>query len=201
MLDQRLRSYIDPPLKGWARFFVRIGFTADGMTLLGFAFGIAAAVAVSQEHYGTGFVLVVLNRIADGLDGPIARERGGGSDFGGFLDIVCDFLFYNAMVVGFALAQPDARAAALFLMLSFVGTGSSFLAYAIVAAKRGETHERQGKKSFYYLGGLTEGTETIAFLLVCCAFPGIFLWAAWVFAGLCLLTTLGRIAIARRQFS
>ena len=66
------------------------------------------------------------------------------------------------MPPAFALANPAANAlAAAFLIFSFMGTGSSFLAYAIMAAKRGVSSELRGQKSLYYLGGLTEGTETI----------------------------------------
>jgi len=50
--------------------------------------------------------------------------------------------------------------AAAFLMLSFVGTGSSFLAYAILDAKHSavDAHQSKKTKSFAYLGGLTEWT-------------------------------------------
>ena len=81
-------------------------------------------------------LLILLNRVADGVDGAIAR-RLGSTDLGGYLDILCDFIFYAAVPLGFALARPENGAAAAFLIFSFVGTGSSFLAYAAIAAKRG----------------------------------------------------------------
>lgn len=89
---------------------------------------------------------------------------------------------------------------AAFLIFSFMGTASSFLAYAIIAAKRGKNHEKQGRKSFFYLKGITEGTETIALLFFICLFPGGFLWAAYIFGGLCWLTTLGRTMQAVKDF-
>ncbi len=145
-------------------------------------------------------ILILLNRLADGLDGAIARNTQT-TDLGGYLDIVCDFLVYSGVVFGFALARPEANALpAAFLILSFVGTGSSFLAYAVVATKRGVTTKIRGHKSFYYLGGLTEGTETFALFVLLCLFPDAFPWLAWMFGGLCWITTAFRILAAVRAF-
>jgi len=199
VLDTFARRLIEKPLAAAARPLAKAGVGANAITLVGFAFGVGAAAAIACELYPLGLALLLANRLADGLDGAVARLRGA-TDVGGFLDIVLDFLVYNALVVGFALAEPANVVPALFLMLSFVGTGTSFLAYAIVAAKRGLTHERQGKKSFYYLGGLAEGSETLAFFVLACLLPQHFPLLAWIFAGLCLATTLGRIGQAFRDF-
>jgi phosphatidylglycerophosphate synthase len=199
MLDSFVRRLIDKPLTQAARPLVAAGLGANAISVIGFAFGLGAAAAIAQGQFVLGLGLLLANRLADGLDGAVARQRGA-TDFGGYLDIVLDFLVYNAMVVGFALAAPGNVAPALFLMLSFVGTGTTFLAYAILAAKRGLTHERQGRKSFYYLGGLAEGSETLLFFALACVLPQHFPLLAWIFAGLCLVTTLGRIAQAWRDF-
>ncbi|MBC6417191.1 MAG: CDP-alcohol phosphatidyltransferase family protein [Rhodospirillales bacterium] len=199
MLDARLRPLIDPPLERSARQLVALGAQANAITLIGFLLGLLGCLAVALGHYWLGLVLLAGNRLADGLDGAVARIRGM-TVFGGYLDIVCDFIVYNALAMAFALADPQAMLPALFLLLSFAGTGTTFLAYAILAAKRGDPNPRQGRKSFYYLGGLAEGTETILFFAVCLLFPTIFPILAWVFAGLCAITTLGRVLTAWRVF-
>ena len=109
------------------------------------------------------------------------------SDLGGFLDIVLDFIVYAGMPFAFALADPAANGlAAAFLVFAFMGTGSSFLAFAVMAAKRGLATELRGRKSLYYLGGLTEGTETILFLVAWPAcFPRSFAPLALGFAVAC----------------
>ena len=163
---------------------------------LGFALGLCAAVAIAGRAYLLGLALLLLNRLCDGLDGAVARRRGL-TDLGGFLDIVLDFLIYAAVPFAFALADPAANALpAAFLIFSFIGTGSSFLAYAIMAAKRGIATELRGRKSLYYLGGLTEGTETIVAFVLACLWPAWFPLIAWTFGALCWLTTATRIVVA-----
>lgn len=198
MLDSRLRRWIDPPLEVVGNALARRGLTADQISILGFLCGLAAIAAIAGGLVRVGLVLFLVNRLADGLDGAVARATKL-TDRGGFLDIVFDFIVYAGMVWAFALADPAANAtAAAFLLFAFMGTGSSFLAFAVMAGRRGLTTEVQGKKSLYYLGGLTEGSETIGFFVLACLFPTNFPLLAWVFAGMCWLTTAGRIATAWR---
>src|SRR5690606_11034362 len=138
----------------------RKGVRADSATLIGFALGLPAMALVSAGHSWWALPAVLANRAADGLDGAIARQTRL-TDRGGFLDIVCDFIDYAGIFFAFALLDPARTGlAAAFLIFSFMGTGSSFLAFAIMAARRGLETTARGRKSIYYLGGLTEGTET-----------------------------------------
>ncbi len=200
MLDAVARRLIDPPLTRAARLLVRARISPDSITLSGFAIGLAALPLLATEHYLAALLALALNRLADGLDGAVARLARQASDRGGFLDIVCDFLVYSAVPFGFALGRPEEALAAAFLIFSFVGTGSSFLAYAIVAAKRGMTTSLRGEKSLYYLGGLTEGTETVALLISVCLFPDWFSWLAVGFGIACWITTASRIVAGWRAF-
>ena len=195
MLDRAARRLIDPALDQLALGARRRGFTANQITVAGFACGVAAIGAIAVQSYAFGLLLLMANRLADGVDGAIAR-RAGATDIGGYLDIVLDFIIYSGTVFAFALAQPDHAVAAAFLIFSFMGTGSSFLAFAIFAAKRKLDGEAATNKSFYYLGGITEGTETILFFVTILLFPGWFPAAAYVYGALCWLTTIGRIGAA-----
>jgi phosphatidylglycerophosphate synthase len=198
MLDARLRRLIDPPLDRLSGLLARYGLSADLATIVGFAVGLGAIAAIAGEAYGLGLGLLLLNRLLDGLDGALARQRGI-TDLGGFLDILCDFIVYAGVPLAFALADPGANALpAAFLIFSFIGTATSFLAFAIMAAKRGITTELRGKKSLYYLGGLTEGSETILAFVLACLWPAWFPLIAWVFGALCWLTTATRVAVARQ---
>lgn len=199
MLDSRIRRWIDPPLDRLGRGLARAGLHANAITVAGFLVGVAAWAALAQQCYVAALTLIAANRLADGLDGALAR-RLGPTDLGGYLDIVLDFLFYSGVPFFFAVGRPEHALPAAFLGFSFVGTGSSFLAFAAIAAKRRLTTQRQGKKSIYYLGGLTEGFETIAVFVLICLFPDAFAWFAWIFGGLCWLTTGIRIAMAVEAF-
>jgi phosphatidylglycerophosphate synthase len=195
MLDGALRRYIDPPLDAIARPLAAAGLSANSVTLGGFALGLACVPLLALGAYSGALLAILANRFADGLDGAIARRRGP-SDRGAYLDIVGDFIFYGAVAFGFVLALPENRLPGAFLLISFIGTGSSFLAFAALAARRGLETDARGAKSLYYLGGLTEGSETIALFVLCCLFPGAFGVLAWVFGGLCWLTTLSRVLTA-----
>ena len=210
MLDASLHPVIKPLLARLASPLVRLGMSANQVTLTGFAIGMLAMPLLSIEAHGWALAAIGINRLSDGLDGAIARATGG-SDLGGYLDITCDFIFYSAVIFGFAWANPTANALpAAFLIFSFIGTGSSFLAYAIIDAKRASQgrrtssvggRRRASDKAFAYLGGITEGSETIILLVLICLLPESFVVAAWVFGGLCWITTFGRMAAAWRDFA
>ncbi len=198
MLDQRMRSLIDPPLDVTGRALAARGITADGVTLVGFAFGAAAAVFIAVGAYGAGLGLIVLNRLADGLDGAVARATRK-TDRGGFLDIGLDFAFYAGVPLAFAVADPAANAlAAASLLAAFVVNGAIFLAFALMADRRGLTTRAQGEKSLYYLAGLAEGTETIAAFIAMCVWPGAFAWIAYAFALLCVASVAARLVLGWR---
>lgn len=199
MFDAALRRVVDPPLNVAGRAIARLGISANAVTLAGFVVGLGAVPALASEQYALALSLIVANRLADGLDGAVARAAGP-SDLGGYLDIVLDFIFYSAVVFGVALGRPDEAVFAAFLIFSFIGTGASFLAYAIIAAKRGVTTEARGAKSIFYLGGLTEGAETIVCLMAISVFPDYFPWIAGVFGVMCWITTASRIGQAVVSF-
>ncbi|MEQ9332303.1 CDP-alcohol phosphatidyltransferase family protein [Thalassobaculum sp.] len=199
MFDAALRRLIDPPLDAAGRRLAAAGVSANAVTVGGFLVGILAVPALAAGRYDLALLTILANRLGDGLDGAIARSVGP-SDLGGYLDIVLDFVFYSAVVLGLALGRPDHAVWAAFLIFSFVGTGSSFLAYAIVAAKRGVTTASRGRKSIYYLGGLAEGSETIAAFVLICVFPEAFPWIAGIFGAMCWITTASRIWQAVQAF-
>ena len=175
------------------------GVTANHLTIIGAFFGLFALLCVAFQLFGIAFWLILLNRVADGLDGAVARASGS-TDFGGFLDIVCDFVFYSGIPFAFAVAQPENAIASAFLIFSFVGTASSFSAFAILAEKHCISTDIRGKKTFYYLGGLTEGIETILLLLAMVIWPRYFIFMAFGFGLLCWVTTITRIYAAYREF-
>ena len=197
MFDAALRPYVDRVTDPVGRWCAARGISASMVTVFGFACGLAAALAVVMGMMLVAFVLILLNRFCDGLDGAVARATAP-TDFGGFLDIVFDFIFYAMVPFGFALYDPANALAACFLVVSFFGTAVSFLAFAVMAERRRISSRERGVKSFYYLGGLTEGGETIILLLAMTVMPQWFVYFAFGFGTLCSITAASRILEARK---
>ena len=200
MFDSRLRPIIDPPLNAAGRWLAGHGIGADQMSLAGFGLGMAAAASIAFGYFGWGLALITANRVADGLDGAIARVSTP-TDRGGFLDISLDFVFYAAVPLAFAVHDPARNAlAAAVLLAAFLANGTAFLAYAVIAAKRGLTTSAQGAKSIYFLAGLAEGAETIFVFCAFCLWPDAFTWIAGGFAAVCLVSAAARLAMGWRAF-
>jgi phosphatidylglycerophosphate synthase len=200
MIDRYALAILKPVADAAARRLVAKGLSADQVSLAGFAIGLLAALMIAIGFPTPAIVPLLVNRALDGIDGAMARLSPA-SDRGAFLDISLDFLFYAVIPLGFALADRQANAlAAAVLLAAFVGTGTSFLAYAVIAEKRGLKSEAYPTKSFYYLGGLTEGTETIICFLAMCWWPQYFAVIAYVYAALCAVTTVTRLLAGWQAF-
>lgn len=200
MLDRHIRPLIDPPLDWAAGKLAATSLTPNALTLIGMGFGLGAAYAITINQHSLCLALIALSRLADGLDGPLARARGQSSDFGGFLDILCDFVFYASIPLAFALGAPPNALPAAALLAGFLLTAVSHLAFAVHAEKRGLSTESQGKKSFFFADGLAEGTETIAVFAAMCIWPQFFPQLAYGYAIICVFSALGRTVLAWRTF-
>lgn len=193
MLDRAAIAWLKPGLERLATPLVRAGIGADSVTLFGFALGLAAAACIALGRPLAGLALLLASRLMDGLDGAVARLTRP-TDRGAFLDITLDFLFYAGIPLAFALADPAANAlAAAVLLAAFIGTGTSFLAFAALAEKRGLKSADYPQKGIYYLGGLTEATETLLCFVAMCLWPQHFAAWAYGFALLCALTLVTRL--------
>ncbi len=193
MFDALIRPYIDAPLSAVGRRLARLGADPDAVTLIGFAAGVAAAGAIATGQFAIAVLMVGLNRLLDGLDGAVARARGK-TDRGGFLDITLDFAFYGLIPLAFAVLDPATNALpAAAVLASFYVNGAGFLAFAVLAQKRGLETKAQGEKSLFYIAGLAEGTETVLVFLAWCLFPAWFAPLAYGFAALTGISAVARI--------
>lgn len=229
MFDKAATTFIAPVVGRLAQALHRRGVSANALTWGGLALGVAAALCIARHAYLWGLALILASRAADALDGAVARLSQP-TDQGGFLDITLDMLFYALIPLAFAVAAPKANALpAAVLLACFVGTGGSFLAYAVIEAKREAAAARSAwplnpgplanlpapppttatetatplaeGKSFVYVGGLTEAGETLAFFVVMCCLPRWFGPLAYLFAALCVVTIAQRIHAGMGKFS
>lgn len=199
MFDAKLRPLIDPPLNRMGRALAGMGVSANMLTFGGLALGLGGAAAIAFGQLWLGLALIIANRLLDGLDGAVARVRGP-TALGGYFDIVADFAFYVSVPLGFGVLAAENTLPALVLVASFVLTGVSFLAFAVIAAERGEETEAHGAKSFFYSTGLAEGSETIAVFIAMCLLPAWFAAIAYGYAVLCVVTVFQRSAMAAALF-
>ena len=200
MLDRALTTLIQRPLGALARGAVSLGLGADAITGMGFALGMAAALAIALDAPRAGLALLLGSRLLDGLDGAVARLTRP-TDRGAFLDITLDFLFYASIPLAFAVAAPAVNAlAAAVLLAAFMGTASSFLAFAVLAERRGLHSAAYPSKGLYYLGGLTEASETLICFVLMCLWPRHFAALAYGFAALCAVTIAMRLRAGWQAF-
>ena len=201
MLDRVAMKLLRPGLNAAARGLARIGLHADHVTLIGFGIGVAAALSIAFEQFIAGLLLLLASRLCDGIDGALARLTAP-TDRGSFLDITLDFLFYASIPLAFAVARPAVNALpAAVLLAAFIGTATTFLAFATLAAQRGLKSVVYPNKGIYYLGGLTEATETLTCFALMCLWPALFALFAYGFAALCGLTIVMRLWAGWRAFS
>jgi phosphatidylglycerophosphate synthase len=201
MFDSKLRPFIDPPLNKIGRWINRYNISANKITTGGLLLCIPLFTALLVQSYIIALIFLLMNRLLDGLDGPTARQsKKGATDFGGYLDIISDFIFYSGFVFFFAVGAPYFSLSAAFLLFSFFLSGISFLTYAIMAEKRKMSTDIQGDKSLYYMVGLAEGAETIAAFILICLFPAAFTIIAIVFGIMCWITAIGRTISAYQNF-
>lgn len=191
MLDPYARRVLGPPLDRVAAL-VDVGrVTPNGITLLGLLLGLGSAGAAATALWVPGLVLWLASRLADGVDGPLARRRaartgGAVSPAGAFLDIVADFAVYGATVVGVGIGVGGSSWPFLAVLGAYYLNGTAFLAFSSLAERSGRTMD--DGRSLSFIGGLAEGTETIAVHSVWMAFPSV---AAPVAVGWAVVVALG----------
>ena len=200
MLDRAAAALIRPMADAVAKRLVKIGLGANQITIAGFLTGLFAAYLIATNAYVAGVIAIFFSRTCDALDGAVARMTQP-TDAGGFLDVTLDFLYYASIPLAFAFSDPLQNALpGAVLLAAFIGTATSFLAFATLAGKRGMSNLAYPDKSFYFLGGLTEATETLAAFAAMCFWPRYFPEIAYVYAALCGITTLTRIWWGWRAF-
>ena len=193
MLDRRVLNALTPALHLMAVWLAKHRVDADSVTWFGFAVGMACSVSIALGQPLVGLALMGVSRLADGVDGALARQTRP-TDRGAFLDIALDFVFYASVPLAFAVADPSRHALpAAVLLTAFMATASSFLAFAVLAERRGLAATAHPGKGLVYLGGLTEGAETLVCFSAMCLWPHWFGPLAYGFSVLCGLTWLTRL--------
>ena len=197
MIDAKLNNYLSRPLTYLAKKTIKLNISANMITFIGFFFGLCCFYSVIKLYFFSAFFFLFLNRFCDGLDGAIARLVGP-SDIGAFYDIILDFIFYSLFPIAFIFVDINNAFAICFLLLSFVSTQATFLASAWIIEKNNILISTKAKKSFFYIGGITEGFETIiCFILMLIFYKSVEL-IAYIFGSLCWITSIMRFIYIKK---
>ena len=183
-----------------ARAALRVGLTPDGVTLLGTAGTVAAALTlfpIGQLWWGAFAAWMFV--LADMLDGAMARERGYGTRFGAVLDATCDRIADGAVFCGllwwaaFGLHSPALVVATLICLVT-----SQVISYV---KARAEANGLDGN------GGIIERPERLIIVLVGAGLsdlhflhvPWLLHAAMWVLAAASVVTLGQRLHAVRRS--
>ena len=197
MIDAKLNNYLRPYLIFLAKIIIKLNISANIITFLGFFFGLCCFYSIINFYFMSALLFLFLIRFCDGLDGTVARLLGP-TDIGAFYDITLDFLFYSLFPIAFIFIDIKNTYAICFLLLSFVSTQTTFLASAWIIEKNKILISTKQKKSFFYIGGITEGFETIiCFILMLFFYESVEL-IAYIFGILCWITSISRLIFIKK---
>jgi len=200
VLDHRLRAGLAPALERPAVSLARAGLPADVVTAVGLGLGLAAAVALAGGHCLVALALFLAGRVADGLDGPVARLSGGtrperARRRGGYVDLGADMIVYVAYPVALAVGRPALGAAVACLLGAYTLNIITLLA----ASRSGRFERLHGDgRSLVFTPGLVEGAETIAVYSLWSLFPS---WSApllWILTIAVVFTAVQRMRMMSR---
>ncbi len=191
MKDSLLRQQKDRLLRPLVERFL-VNVSPDQLSLIAVIPGIFAAVAVVYGLVEVGLLLWLVNRLLDGIDGLAARVYGKTSDWGGYLDLLLDFVVYLLVPLSFVWAMPTTQNlwAFVFLLISFqVNTLSWTLLSAILEKRR--QGERERLTTVEMPAGLIEGAETVIFFSLFFLLPG-YISALFALMGVLVFFTAGQ---------
>ena len=203
MFDRQIQNFTQKPLVAIAKIFLKL-IKPNHMTILGFIFGLVMCFLVFFQFYLSALILLILNRLCDGLDGAMARLTIP-TPLGGYLDIVFDFTIYSGFVLAFGLSNSNYTIISMILLFLYIGTGTTFLAKAALQSQLNKFPESSElnndlPKSFYYASGIIEGTETIVYMVLCLLLPNFYIFLSILFGILCLITFISRVIVCYKEF-
>lgn len=188
MLDTHSHRFVQPALTAIARLCLRLGVSANTLTVGGLVLGLIAAVLVAHG-FNAGIAVLWLSGLLDAADGTLARLTRS-SPLGAIMDITFDRIVEVALILALAWRFPEARLALLVLTAVIVVAMSLFLSIGAALAN-------SSVKSFHYAPGLVERTEGFIFLsLMALDTPRLLMWT-WIFIGAIVVTMVQRVVYVR----
>ena len=155
MLDTHGRRFVQPIIKYISNICIKVGLSANEITIIAFILGLCAAVSICIGCPLIGVVLLWVSGFLDAVDGTIARIKGSNL-FGALMDIIFDRIVEIGLILVLAQKYPEYNFLFLLLACSIIVSMTIFLTVGTLTTK-------VSKKSFYYQAGLAERTEGFIF--------------------------------------
>jgi phosphatidylinositol phosphate synthase len=181
------RALLDPVV----RLAVRLRVTPNMVTVIGLLLTLVAATLIASEALLVGAAILTVGSLFDAVDGALARARGGGTAFGGFLDSTLDRAGEAILYMGVAgYYLRTAQDPTLPVLAAFVALSGSFLVSYSRARAEGV--------GFHASVGVAPRTERLVLIIVGIALAGLgfgaaLLGAITIIAALTVATLVQRI--------
>ena len=190
MLDTHARKYVEPFFKEAAAILVKIGLSANQVTVLAFVAGTLSGPLFYAGHPVLAVIFLWLSGFLDAVDGSMARMTKT-SPWGTLMDIIFDRIVEIRVILGLAFRFPASQLPLLLLSCSIILSMTVFLTVGAVS-------EKSGMKSFYYQAGLAERTEGFIFFSLMMLFTDFLTYITLIFFGAIMFTVCQRISEAWR---
>lgn len=197
VIDNHFRPHLPRVTRTLIRLYRFIGITPNQITLLSLTLSLIAAYLVATHSFVPAIALWWVGRLFDGTDGIYARESGQATQFGAFLDILCDMASYSIMIVGFSFVFPEMQSTWIVILFLYVLCITGALALGSFEGKNPE--QKKDNRGLRLAAGIAEGGETgiaySAFLL----FPAQIHILAIVWIAILFVTVIARTVLAREE--
>ena len=197
MFDQYFRQILPSLVKPLVVLCQKYQLKPNHLTLIGLLGAMLAACLIWLEHNYWALAIWWLSRLFDGLDGIVARETKQQTEFGGYLDILCDMAAYSLMIVAFALQKTTFLLYWLLILLGYVLCITTTLALSSLLEKKKHALGNNNR-SLQMTAGLAEATETNLAYTLFILFPAFL--QVWLILWVLVLayTVLQRTLLARK---
>ncbi|GGJ81404.1 phosphatidylglycerophosphate synthase [Anoxybacillus voinovskiensis] len=190
MLDTHARKYVQPLIETAASRLLKIGLTANQVTMMSFLIGLSSGILFYLDYVVAAVIVLWMSGFLDAVDGTMARKTNV-SPWGTVMDITFDRIVEISVILGIAFKYPHVQWALLLLSVSIIFSITVFLTVGAVSDKK-------GMKSFYYQAGLAERTEGFLLFSFMMLLPNYVLVITLLFFVVELFTGLQRLNEARQ---
>ena len=201
MLDLRLRPLKERLFEPCCQY-VPDFVSPTAITLLAFFTGLVSCRCAISARSLPALSFWIGNRVLDCLDGGLARHRNVASDFGGFIDLLGDFIIYSCLPAAIALGWDDSlpcwKAVAVLEGTFHV---NNFVLFYIAAISEKKGNRKKELTALAMRPALVEGAESGQLFTAMLIWPAYLQFWCWAMAALVSFSILQRAVCVLQALS